>query len=67
MQKIQEFCRLFAMAVRTQLHAVHAQLNKTLQMDIFWTISTFSEMRVFLNNYSTEFQNLFQGDTLDSG
>ena len=43
------------MAVKTQLNAAHAQLNKKLRMDDFLTISTFSEKRVFLNNHYTEF------------
>ena len=47
MNKLQEFCRIFAMAVRTQLDAVHVQLNKELAMDEFLTIS---EMRVFLKD-----------------
>ena len=67
MQKIQEFYRTFAMAVRTQLNAAHAQLNKKLQMDEFVTIFTFSEMGVFLKNYLVEFYKIWQGDTSDSG
>ena len=67
MQKIQEFCRIFAMAVKTQSNATHAQLNKNLQMDDFFTISTFSERRVFLNNHSVEFHKIWQADTSDSG
>ena len=30
MQKTQEFCKIFAIAVRTQLNAAHAQLNKKI-------------------------------------
>ena len=36
MQKIQEFCRVFAMAGRTQSNAAHAQLKKKLRMDDFF-------------------------------
>ena len=67
MQKIKEFYSIFAMAVRTQLNAVHAQLNKKMRMDDFLTISTFSERHVFLNNHSIEFYKIWQGDILDSG
>ena len=67
MRKIQEFCRIFAMAVRTELNAAHAQLNKKLRMDDFLTISTFPERHVFLKNHSIEFHKMCQGDTSDSG
>ena len=35
MQKISEFCRIFAMAV-PQLNAAHAQLHKKLRIDDFF-------------------------------
>ena len=56
------------MAVRTQLNAVHAhaQLNKQLRKDDFFTILTSSERRVFLNNHPKEFHKLLQRDTSDS-
>ena len=63
MQEIQEFCRIFALAVRIQLNAAHAQLNKKLQMNDFLTIPTFLERRVFLKNRSIEFHKIWQGDT----
>ena len=55
------------MAVRTQLNAAHAQLNKKLPMDDFLTISTFLDRHVFLKNRSIEFHKIWQGDTSDSG
>ena len=55
------------MAVRTQLNAAHAQLNKKLRMDDFLTISTFLERRVFLKNHSIEFHKIWQGNTSGSG
>ena len=33
---------------------------------IFFTISTFSERRVFLKNHSIEIHKIWQGDTSDS-
>ena len=66
-KKIQEFCRIFAMVVRTQLNAAHAQLNKKLRSDDFLTISTSSERCVFLNNHRIEFHKILQGDPSDSG
>ena len=44
------------MAVKTQLNAAHAHL----------TISTLSEMRVFLKNHSTEFHKVWQQEISDS-
>ena len=35
MEKIQEFCTIFAMAVKTQLNTAHLQFNKKLRMDDF--------------------------------
>ena len=55
------------MAVRTQLNAAHAQLNKKLRVDDFLTISTFSKRHVFIRIRSIEFHKIWQGDTLDSG
>ena len=31
MQKIHEFCKIFAIAVKTQLNAAHAHFNKKLR------------------------------------
>ena len=61
MQKIQELCRVFAMAARTQLTTTHAQLNKQLRMNDFLTISIFSERRVFLKNHYIEFHKNLEG------
>ena len=58
--------KIFATAVRTQMNATHAQLNKKLPMDDIFTISTFSERRVFLNNNSIEFHKIWREDTSDS-
>ena len=55
------------MAVRTQFNAVRAQLNKKLWTYDFLTILTFLERRVFLENHSIEFHEIWQGDTSDSG
>ena len=67
MQKIQEFSRIFAMAMRAQLNAALAPLNKKWRMDDFFTISTLSKRRMFLKNHSIEFHKIWQGDTSDSG
>ena len=55
---------ILAMALRTQLNAMHVQLNTKLRMDGFLTIS---ERRVFLNNHLIEFHKIWQGDPSDSG
>ena len=54
MQNFREFCRIFAMAVRTQLNAAHAQLNKKVRMDFSDHLDLLGKARVpqeeILNN-----------------
>ena len=48
------------------MNAAHTQLKKKLQMEELLTISTFSEMRLFLKNHSAEFHKIWQEDTSGS-
>ena len=54
-----EFCRIFAMAVITKLNAGHAQLNKKLRIDDFFTTSAFLERRVLTERLKI-FRNLIE-------